>query len=72
MVKIKRILFSYLKSILSLNIKQFITDINFKHLLKIDLLNLYNKEQICVSVCPSMRSNCGHFRDKPITYSESV
>jgi hypothetical protein len=39
---------------------------------KIDLLNLYDKEQICVSVCPSLHSNCGHFRAKPITYSESA
>jgi hypothetical protein len=37
-----------------------------------DLHNLYNKEQICVSVCPSMHSNCGHFRAEPITYSESA
>ncbi len=38
--------------------------------------NLYNKEQICLLVClyvcPSMHSNCGHFRAEPITYSESV
>jgi hypothetical protein len=26
----------------------------------------------CLSVCPSMHSNCGQFRAKPITYSESV
>ncbi len=25
-----------------------------------------------MSVCPSMHSNCGHFRPEPITYSESV
>jgi hypothetical protein len=46
-------LFSFLKSIFSQNIKQFTTNINFERLLKIDLLNLYNKEQICVSVCLS-------------------
>jgi hypothetical protein len=63
-------LFSFLKSIFSQNIKQFTTNNNFEHLLEIDLLNLYNlynKEQICVSVCPSMHTNCGHFKAKPIT-----
>ncbi len=64
--------FHFWKSIFSQNIKQFTTNINFKRLLKIDLLNLYNKKQICVSVCPFMHSNCGHFRAKPITYSESA
>jgi hypothetical protein len=62
-----------MKSIFSQNIKQFTNNINFEHLLKIDLLNLYNKEQICVSVyLPSMHSNCQLFRAKPITYSESA
>ncbi len=27
---------------------------------------------VCLYVCPSMHSNCGHFRAEPITYSESV
>jgi hypothetical protein len=44
-------LFLFLKSIFSQNIKKFTTNINFEYFLKIYLLNLYNKEQICVSVC---------------------
>jgi hypothetical protein len=33
------------------------------------ITNLYNKEQIRASVCPSLHSNCGHFRTESITYS---
>ncbi len=48
--------FSFLKRIFSQNIKQFTTNINFEHLLKINLLNLYNKKQICVSVLLCIRT----------------
>jgi hypothetical protein len=27
---------------------------------------------VCMYVCPSMHSNCGHFRAELITYTESV